>query len=236
MSSCRWRSRRTTPKIPQAIKDGAETALASLPSIGKIAVRIDIHAPPQAPQAGGGAPMAAASIEGIKHVIAVASGKGGVGKSTVAANLAIALLQERSIRGPVRLRPLRPEHRLDVWQQRAPSGHRRQPHHPHRTLRPPAHVDGFSARRRGAGDSSRPDGDEVHPAVSPAGRVGRARLSHPRSPARHRRHPTHHRPDRRARRRGHRHHRRKRWRSSMHARPRPCSRRSTSPSSGSSKT
>jgi ATP-binding protein involved in chromosome partitioning len=78
------------PKIPQAIKEGSEAALAQLPDVGRVTVRIDIQAPPQAPQAGT-APMAAASIEGVKHVIAVASGKGGVGKSTVAANLATAL-------------------------------------------------------------------------------------------------------------------------------------------------
>ena len=78
------------PRIPQAIKDGSEAALAELPGIGKVTVRIDIHAPAQTPAAGGG-PMSAAAIEGVKHVVAVASGKGGVGKSTVAANLAIAL-------------------------------------------------------------------------------------------------------------------------------------------------
>lgn len=38
---------------------------------------------PQAPQR--------ASIPGVKHILAVASGKGGVGKSTVSANLALAL-------------------------------------------------------------------------------------------------------------------------------------------------
>ncbi len=78
------------PRVPQTIKEESEAALAQLPGIGKATVRIDIQAPAQT-AAPGGAPMAAAAIEGIRHVIAVASGKGGVGKSTVAANLAVAL-------------------------------------------------------------------------------------------------------------------------------------------------
>ena len=78
------------PRVPQAIKDGSEAALAQISGIGNVNVRIDIHAPAQTP-ASGGAPMATTAIAGIQHVIAIASGKGGVGKSTVAANLAVAL-------------------------------------------------------------------------------------------------------------------------------------------------
>lgn len=73
--------------IPRQIKADAEAALAALPGIGKAKVLIDIQTPPlQAPKNFG-----ATAIEGVRHTIAVASGKGGVGKSTVAANLAVAL-------------------------------------------------------------------------------------------------------------------------------------------------
>lgn len=77
------------PNIPATIKNDAESALRGIKGVRSAKVLIDIHAPP----AGAGAGMGAMRIPGIKHVVAVASGKGGVGKSTVAANLAVALEQ-----------------------------------------------------------------------------------------------------------------------------------------------
>src|SRR4051812_49879770 len=76
------------PAIPQAIKTESETILQAMPGIESARVLIDIHAPPAGAGAAG---VGASRIDGIKHVIAIASGKGGVGKSTVAANLAVAL-------------------------------------------------------------------------------------------------------------------------------------------------
>ncbi len=81
------------PHVPQTIKNEAETALRNLAGVREARVRIDIHAPP----VGSGSPgTGAGKIPGVKHVIAVASGKGGVGKSTVAANLAVALEQTKA--------------------------------------------------------------------------------------------------------------------------------------------
>lgn len=74
------------PKIPAAIRDGSLECLRSLPGVGEVKVRIDVQAP--AAPAGAAGP---GRIDGVCHVIAIASGKGGVGKSTVATNLALAL-------------------------------------------------------------------------------------------------------------------------------------------------
>jgi len=77
------------PNIPATIKRDADEALRKI-GLTNARVLIDIHAPPAGAGAGG---MVTTRIPGVKHAIAIASGKGGVGKSTVAANLAVALEQ-----------------------------------------------------------------------------------------------------------------------------------------------
>jgi len=75
--------------VPRQIHELATAALKGLPGIGNVKLNFDIKEPPQA--ATSSDTLGKASIPGVKHVIAVASGKGGVGKSTVASNLAVAL-------------------------------------------------------------------------------------------------------------------------------------------------
>lgn len=78
------------PNIPRGIHEGIESALNSIGGIGKISIDFDIQNPPE-PVTGGDPSLGQSSIPGVKKIIAVASGKGGVGKSTVSTNLAIAL-------------------------------------------------------------------------------------------------------------------------------------------------
>src|SRR3984885_8145191 len=81
----------SNPAVAETIKREPDNAISTTPGATSARVVIDISTPPDTVKGSAGA--AATGIPGVKHVIAVASGKGGVGKSTVAANLAAALQQ-----------------------------------------------------------------------------------------------------------------------------------------------
>ncbi len=84
----------------EPLRKAAEKAVEALPGVLSVTAVLTAQAPPRgraaprhappAPSAAGGR-TARGAVPGVGAIVAVASGKGGVGKSTVAANLALGL-------------------------------------------------------------------------------------------------------------------------------------------------
>ena len=82
-----------SPRAAEQIERDVRARLERLPGVTAVTLRLEVKTPgPPPPRGAVGVPPSAANIlPDVRFTVAVASGKGGVGKSTVAANLSLAL-------------------------------------------------------------------------------------------------------------------------------------------------
>jgi len=82
-------------KLESEITESVRNRILETPGVGDVSIRIAAREPKPAPGQGPVKAEASSKLPKVKYYIAVASGKGGVGKSTVAVNLAVAIAKKR---------------------------------------------------------------------------------------------------------------------------------------------
>ena len=78
-------------KAFEPVRKAAEQAVGALPGVLSVTAILTAESKRQTQEAPADQRRASKGAAGVKHIVAVASGKGGVGKSTTATNLALAL-------------------------------------------------------------------------------------------------------------------------------------------------